>query len=135
MPADCSIAKNYWFWVFLILVIGVFFFYATLNLPVSSSEDSARLTIKFDGDKMRIFEGPVRKDMTVLQALISASYGGSFDFRYSLDKNGNVNLTSIDGAFNGPKNWHFFLNSKPVDTRELGKIMIKSEDLIEARYE
>lgn len=135
MPTDCSIAKNYWFWVFMILVIGAFFFYVAFDSPTFHYGGSARLTMKFGQAKIRAFEGPVDEGMTILRALISSSYGGNFNFRYSLDKDGNVNLASIDGAINGPKSWHFFLNNEPIDVKELSKIRIKSKDLIEARYE
>jgi hypothetical protein len=127
--------KNYWFWVVVVLAVGISFFYITFNLPASNPGDLARMTIKFDKDNARAFEGPVDKDMTVLQALLSASRGGSFDFRYSLNKNGYVNLASINGATNGPKSWRFYLNGNPVKTEEIGKIKIKNGDLIEARYE
>ncbi len=127
--------KNYWFWVVLILVVGISFFYVTFKLPASNLGDSARLTIKFGDGQTRAFEGAVEKDMTVLQALNSASRGGGFDLRYFLDKSGDVNLASIDGAINGPKNWHFYLNSELIKVRELDKVGIKKGDLIEARYE
>ncbi len=127
--------KNYWFWVVLILVIGISFFYVTFNLPVSNPGDSARLTIKFGDGQTRAFEGAVEKDMTVLQALNSASRGGGFDVRYSLGKDGSVNLASIDSLFNGAKSWHFYLNGGLIEAGELDKVRIKKGDLIEARYE
>ncbi len=127
--------RNYWFWVVLVLAVGISFFYITFNLPASNGGDSARLVIKFGENDARTFEGPVVKDMTALQALLSASNGGGFDVRYSLGKDGNVNLASIDGAMNGPKNWHFYLNGELVKTGELDKVRIKKGDLIEARYE
>ncbi len=127
--------RNYWFWVVLILVVGISFFYITFNLPASNSGDSAQLTIKFGDGQTRAFEGAVEKDMTVLQALNSASRGGSFDLRYFLDKSGDVNLASIDGAMNGPKNWHFYLNGELIKTEGLDKVKINKGDLIEARYE
>lgn len=127
--------KNYWFWVVAVLVVGVSFFYISFNLPASRSGDSARLTIKFDTKNARTFEGPVVKNMTVLQALNSASRGGGFDVRYSLDKNGGVNLASIGTSFNGAKSWHFYINGKLLQAEELDKARIKNGDVIEARYE
>lgn len=127
--------RNYWFWVVVILVVGVSFFYITFNLPASNGGDSARLTIKFDANDTRAFEGPVIKDMTILQALNSASRGGDLDIRYSLGKDGSVNLASIGGSFNGAKSWHFYLNGELIKTGELDKVRIKKGDLIEARYE
>lgn len=127
--------KNYWFWVVAVLIVGVSFFYITFNLPFSSSGDSARLTIKFDANNARTFEGPVVKDMTALQALLSASRGGGFDVRYSLGKDGSVNLASIGKSFNGAKSWHFYLNGESIKAGELDKVIIKKGDLIEARYE
>lgn len=126
--------KNYWFWVVAVLVVGVSFFYITFNLPASDGGDSARLTIKFDG-KTRAFEGPVEGSTTVLRALIYASFGGNFDIKYSLDKNGSVSLASIGDAVNGPKNWRFYLNGELIRAEELDKIRVKKGDLIEARYE
>ena len=137
--------RNYWFWVVLVLVIGIFFFYITFNLPaspklqrgepVSNSGDSARLVVKFGENDTRTFEGLVVKDMTVLQALLSASRGGGFDVRYYLDKDGSVNLASIGSSFNGAKSWHFYLNSELITAGELDKVRINKGDLIEARYE
>jgi hypothetical protein len=127
--------KNYWFWVVAVLVIGVSFFYVSFDLPASNSRNLARLTIEFDKDNVKTFEGPVVDGMTVLQALNSASLGGGFDFRYSLDKDGSVSLASIGGAVNGPKNWHFFLNGKLIEIEKLDKIKISGGDSIEARYE
>ena len=127
--------KNYWFWVVVVLGVGVSFFYITFNLPVSNSGDSARLVIKFNANDTRTFEGSVVKDMTALQALLSASRGGGFDVRYSLDKDGSVNLASIGKSFNGAKNWHFYLNGGLIKAGELDKVKIKKGDLIEAKYE
>ncbi len=127
--------KNYWFWVVAILVIGVSFFYFTFNLPVSNGGGSARLVIKFSANDAKTFEGPVVKNMTVLQALLSASRGGGFDVRYSLGKDGSVNLASIGNSFNGAKSWHFYLNGELIKAEELDKIIIKKGDLIEVRYE
>ena len=126
-----SVSKNYWFWVIVILIIGISFFY----LPVPGSDKPARLTIKFDPNDTRTFEGSVVKDMTVLQALLSASRGGGFDVRYSLGKDGSVNLASIDKSFNGAKSWHLYLNGELIKAGELDKVIIKKGDLIEARYE
>ncbi len=127
--------KNYWFWVVAVLVVGISFFYITFDLPASNGGDSARLVIKFDANGARTFEGPVVKDMTVLQALLSASRGGGFDIRYSLDKDGGVNLASIGNSFNGAKSWHFYLNGELINAGELDKVIIEKGDLIEARYE
>ncbi len=127
--------KNYWFWVVAVLVTGVSFFYISFDLPLPNSGNLARLTIEFGKDNVKMFEGPVGDDMTVLQALNSSSSGGGFDLRYSLDENGNVNLASINGAINGPKNWHFYLNGELIEVGKLGKIKISGGDSIEVRYE
>jgi hypothetical protein len=126
-----SLAKNYWFWVIVILIAGIFFFY----LPVPGSNKPARLTIKFDGSRVRTFEGPVVENMTILQALLSASYGGNFDVRYSMNEDGSINIISISGLTNGLGRWDFYLNGKPVGRGEINKVKIKKGDLIEARYE
>ena len=128
---DNTIAKNYWFWVVMILIIGAFFLY----VPVPGSDKPARLTIKFDDGRARAFEGPVIENMTVLQALLSASYGGSFDVKYSLNEDGSINLSSINGTANGPKKWNFYLNGEPIGSGEINKVKIKKGDSIEARYE
>ena len=128
---DNTIVKNYWFWVVVILIVGAFFFY----LPVPGSDKPARLTIRFDDGKVRAFEGPVEKNMTVLQALISASYGGGFDLRYSLNEDGSINLASINSTINGPKKWHLYLNGELIGAEEMNRVKIKKGDSIEARYE
>jgi len=127
--------KNYWFWVVAVLVVGISFFYIAFSLPASNSGDSARVTIRFNSAKVRAFEGSVEGNMTVLQALLSASRGGGFDIRYFLGKSGDVNLASIGEAANGQKNWHFYLNGNPVKTEEIDRVKIKKGDSIEARYE
>jgi hypothetical protein len=126
-----TVVKNYWFWVVVILVAFTFFFY----LPLPGSDKPARFTIEFGNGNVRAFEGPTVKGMTILQALLSASYGGGFDFKYSLDKNGDINLAAINGAVNGQKNWHFYLNGKPIEAGEIARTKIKAGDSIEARYE
>jgi len=126
-----SLAKNYWFWVVVVLIIGAFFLY----VPVPGFDKPARLTIKFDDGKVRAFEGPVVENMTVLQALLSASYGGNFDVRYSLNEDGSINLSSINGMTNGPKRWNFYLNGKLIGSGEISKVKIRKGDSIEARYE
>ncbi|MEK7154242.1 MAG: hypothetical protein AAB792_01665 [Patescibacteria group bacterium] len=131
MNTNYPILKSYWFWVIAVLVVGTLFFY----LPAPGSNEPARLTIRFDDGRARAFEGPVEEDTTVLQALISASSGGDFDLRYSLDEGNNVNLASIDGAFGGTKKWHFYLNGQSVRTEDISRIKIKKGDSIEAKYE
>lgn len=126
-----SVAKNYWFWVVAVLIIGAFFLY----VPIPGSDKPARLTIKFDDGKVRAFEGPVIENMTVLQALLSASYGGDFDVRYSFNKDGSINLSSINGVANGPKMWNFYLNGEPIRSGDINKVKIKKGDSIEVKYE
>jgi len=130
MNMDNNLFKNYWFWVVVILVVGILFFY----LPMPGFDKPAQLTIKFNDGNVRTFEGPVEGDMTILQALLSASRGGDFDVKYSLNGN-NVNLASIGNVVNGPKEWHFYLNGQEVRTADIGTTQIKRGDLIEARYE
>jgi hypothetical protein len=146
---DEKMLKNYWFWVVVIVLAGVAFFY--LKLPVvprptvSSTKPSpssivtsgkARLVIYFGDGTARTFEGNVSQDMTILQSLDSASMGAGFDLKYSIAKNGSVNLESIDGAVNmAPKKWSFYLNQKAVPSTDLNMVKIQNGDLIEAKYE
>ena len=116
----------------VIVVAGVLVFFVKFNLP----EPKAGLIINFDNGQVRQFEGRVDPGMTVVQAIFSSSLGGRFEFRYYLDQNGDVNLSSIGRFANvGLKSWRFYINGQSVATKDLDRIQVKSRDLIEARYE
>lgn len=134
--------KNYWFWVLVVVLAGGFFLFFKVDLPVSPVGGPADqfgqsyLVLDFGNNISRKFQGSVAADMTLLEAIYSASIGGDFDFRYIADDGGLVAVSKIDEAVNltGGPNWHFYLNGALVDQAVLGKVKIKAGDRIEARY-
>lgn len=122
------------------MVVGIFFFYIKLDLPTHPTpygeKETARLSVFLDGGKIRTFEGPVVKDMTLLETVYFVSQENSLDFRYTIDKNGAVKILSFNKNIDGAgKNWRFYLNSKPVETSGIGSVPINKGDLIEMKYE
>ncbi len=103
---------------------------------VNIGAGTASLVLVFDPDKKRIFQGPVVEDMTVLEALNSSAIGGGFEIKYWVAGNGDVNLAAIGGeTSNGVDRWRFYLNRQPVWAGDIGRIIIRKHDLIEARFE
>ncbi len=129
--------KNFWFWVVLVLVIGAGF-YLKINLPSSKTvlSQQARLVVDLGGGKKRVFEAVLHEDTTVLRALYSASSNDGLNFRYYINKNGDIVLMSMLGAidFKGAS-WHFYFNQMLIKTAELDRVRVRTGDLIEARYE
>lgn len=134
MNKDFNLYKNYWFWILVIIVVSIFFFYIDFSKIVPMD---ARLTVKFDDKSAKIFEGSVIQDMTILEAMEAASRGDNFRINYFIDKQGDVNLASIGAIANGSngKNWHFYLNKKLIETKQIDKIKIGRGDLIEVVFE
>lgn len=136
MKTDNIFLKNYWLWVVLIVVGGVFFLFFKVDLPADRLNQSY-LVLDFGDNMSRKFQGSVAPDMTILEALYSASVNGRFDFRYFIDKNGTLEVAKIGNAvkLNDKPSWHFYLNGQSVDTTDINKTKIKTGDLIEAKYE
>jgi hypothetical protein len=134
MSKDFNLYKSYWFWVAVIVVVPIFFFYLDFSrvMPVD-----ARLIVKFNDNVTKTFEGSVIQDMTVLEAAEAASRGDNLKFNYFIDKQDNVNVASIGTTANGfnGKSWHFYLNKKLIETRQIDKVKIKRGDLIEVVFE
>lgn len=111
---------------------GSFLFNVEFGLQESLG---ASLILDFGNDEVREFGGPVERGMTVIEALYSSSMSGNFEIRYHVDKNGDVNLDSIDESANiGPAVWQFYINGKQAPTKDLGRIKVGSGDIIEAHY-
>jgi len=135
--------KNFWFWVVIILVAGVFLFYVKVPSPnqVSPSASpsvsgNARLEIFSADAQIGTFQGPVTENMTILNVLNSVSKGGGLTFRYVASKNGDITLLSLDNISNTAiKKWQFYLNGEIVNTSRIDKVIIKSGDLIEVKFE
>lgn len=115
------------------MAVGILIFFVRFELPQSR----AVLIINFENGLSRKFEGPVMPGTSVIQAIYAASLNGRrFDIKYHIDADGNVNLASINKFINvGVHNWHFYLNGRPIETKDLDRIKLKAGDLIEAKYE
>jgi hypothetical protein len=95
----------------------------------------ASLTI-IVGEQKRTFEGPIFKNMSLLEAVQAAALGGNFDISFSKNELGQVEFSKIDGGqVSNKKTWHFFLNGRPVDASRSDRIYLKPDDKVEAKYE
>ena len=134
------LVESYWFWVLVIVVVGGLFVFFKVNLPASPAggpADQSQLVLDFGNGEVRQFQGLVIPGMTVLDVLNSASLGGNFDFRYSIDDDGTLKVAKIGDIANlaDRPSWHFYLNGKPINVGDLGHTTIKAGDQIEAKYE
>lgn len=148
---ECSICKSRDFW--LVMLVLVYGFYSglfgdllnySINKEVSSEiskyrnieiSDAARIEIDY-GTKRRAFEGDVLSDMSMLDALLAASRGGSFEVRYAL-LNDQTDIMKIEGLIEDGLDgqWHFYLNQKEIQADELHKVKIKPGDKIFVKFE
>lgn len=130
--SEASVYKNYWFWVAVIVVAGFLIFFMRFDLP----ESRASLIINFENGVTRKFEGPVEPGMTIIRTVYASSLNGRFEVKYYVDSGGNVNLASIGKFANaGSREWRFYINGKPIETKDLDRIKVRAGDLVEARYE
>lgn len=130
--SEASVYKNYWFWVAVIVVAGFLIFFIRFDLP----QPTASLIIDFENGATRKFEGTVEPGMTIIRAVYAASLGGRFELKYHIDSGGNVDLASIGKFANvGGHGWRFYINDKPVETRNLDRVKVRTGDAIEAKYE
>ncbi|MEX2052899.1 MAG: hypothetical protein WD898_01580 [Candidatus Paceibacterota bacterium] len=134
--------KNYWFWVLLIIVVGIVFFSLKIDLPANDTEQNgdkqARLVIYFDSGA-RAFEGEPNGEMTVLEALYAAATNGNFDVRYRVMDDGDIDLYSIENFVHNnhgsDREWRFYLDGNLIDSTDIGRTEIEKGDLIEIKYE
>jgi len=122
--------------VLFLVLLSLYF--VRLRIPefVTADASTATLVISFDKDKQRTFSGPIMEKMTVLDALLAATYGSdNIKINYYIDPQNNVNLSSINGyiSLNG-HGWNFYVNSELVNTKDINKIYVKSNDLLKAEY-
>lgn len=141
---DYKLLKNHWSWVAIFVISGIVVFFFKFDLPASpasrpvSQANQAYLVLDFGENTKKKFQGLVAPNMTIFEALYSASVNGDFNFRYSINKNGVLEIAKIGDTINnlaGGPSWHFFLNGQPVDAGEINNIKIKEGDSIEAKYE
>ena len=135
--SSCVICKSRDFW--LVILVLVYGFYSGLfddlfnfySINEQGFSNAARIEIDY-GTKRRAFEGDVLSDMSILDALLAASRGGSFEVRYAL-LNDNTDIMKIndlsEDGLNG-KSWHFYLNGGEIRADEIHKVKIKSGDKI-----
>lgn len=97
---------------------------------------NAVLSINFDGAK-RTFEGETANGMTILGAFNASAAAGQIKFKYAVNKDNETELLEVDGRLNGLGNKFFkvYLNSRPVDSRDIHRIKISGGDKIELRFE
>ena len=138
--SSCVICKSRDFWlVILVLVYGFYsgLFGDLINYSINGPGSSSTARIEIDyGAKRRAFEGDVLSDMSVLDALLAASRGGSFEVRYAL-LGDQADIMKIDDftedGLDGQ--WHFYLNQKEIRADEIHKVKIKPGDKILAKFE
>ena len=128
--------------LWLLAIILIYGFYSGLfgdllsySINGRGFSNAARIEIDY-GTKRRAFEGDVFSDMSVLDALLAASRGGSFEIRYALlgDKTDIMKIEDIsEDGLDGQ--WHFYLNQKEVPADGIHKIKIKAGDRILAKFE
>lgn len=141
---SCVICKSRDFWlVILVLIYGFYsgLFGDLLNYSPKISKyrnieisDVARIEIDY-GTKRRAFEGDVLPDMSILDALLAASRGGSFEVRYALlsDKADIMKIDDFtEDGLDGQ--WHFYLNQKEIRADEIHKVKVKPGDKILAEF-
>lgn len=137
----CSICKSRDFW--LVILVLIYGFYSGLfgdlldySINEQGFSNTARIEIDY-GTERRAFEGDVLSDMSMLDALLAASRGGSFEIRYAL-LNDQTDIMKINGlsedGLNG-KSWFFYLNGEKIRADEIHKVKIKSGDKILAKFE
>lgn len=134
-----DIFKSRDFWLAIAILIYGFYsglFSDFLSYSINGLGFSNAARIEFDyGTKQRAFKGDVSPDMSLLDALLAASRGGSFEIRYALlgDKTDIMKIEdSAEDGLDGQ--WHFYLNKKEVRADELHKIKIKPGDKILAEF-
>lgn len=131
-----KLAKNRDFW--LVIAILVFGFWAGFFQGFfEPSSQMARLEIDF-GSSRRAFEGEVMlENMSVLDALLASSRGGSFELRYVIINDQTeilkINGTAEDGL--NEKTWNFYLNGQKIEAGQIHKTKVKPGDKILARFE
>lgn len=140
--SSCVICKSRDFWLaILVLVYGFYsgLFSDLLNYSTDkevslNTVNTARIEIDY-GEERRAFEGEILSDMSILDALLAASRGGSFEVRYAL-LGGKTDIMKIDNftedGLDGQ--WRFYFNQKEIPTDEIHKVKIKPGDKILAEF-
>lgn len=138
-----TLTGHYWFWVVVILVVGVLGYVLKLDMPDKNGtrgdtqkamSGGVRLVLEVNNQR-RIFEGPANEGTTILDALYYASKAGNLDLRYYVD-GGKVIVDSLAKIFPVVnKDWHFYLNGKLVDSTAINKIPARKGDVIEVKFE
>jgi len=108
----------------------------TLQLASSSAKSVARLTIDSGAGNIRIFEGSTTQRMTILEALFASTQDTDIKIDYAVSPNGDVKISAIGGQVNnlGDKQWHFYLNDGPVETKDIDRTFVRAEDAILAEF-
>ena len=136
-----KILKNRDLWLVAIILIYGFYsgLFGDLFYRQSGKEaflKTARIEIDY-GDERRAFEGEIFSGMSVLDALLAASRGGSFEIRYAL-LDDNTDIMRIGGLTEdglSGKIWRFYLNGKEIKAAGIHKTKVKSGDKISIKFE
>ena len=132
---EAKLLKNYWFWVVFVLSASLFLMFFRFDLPDDRVSQS-RLSIIFNNNDIRKFQGQVVPNMTIADAIYSASAHSDFEFRYHINQEGDLEVMNI-GSYVSSKTlsrWRFYLNGRSIDEADINKSFIKRGDLIEAIY-
>ena len=119
--------------IILLFILGVLSLFAGDDVTRDISLGD-RAMISFNlGNGQRTFQGETTEGMTVLDALNLTTTTGNINFKYSVTKNGKIQVMAIDGHIIDDFSSKFivFLNSRPIDVTEINKIAIKAGDAVE----
>ena len=113
-------------------MVALFLFHWSFYRPTSP----ATLTIDF-GNNKRAFQGEVVNDMTILDVLNMAKIAGGVVIEYSINSSGEVSILKIGDYLNDTdgQSFHFYLNSKEVNSRDLASKEVGPGDNVSIKLE
>ncbi len=98
--------------------------------------ETAHLEISI-GDHRRAFEGEVVEGMTVLEAIQASALAGNIALNYTMDKNNEPVVISLDGYDNSKskKILSFYVNDQKIDSKKIHLTSIADGDTIVIKSE
>lgn len=113
----------------LVLVFIVLFSFGVLRIAANRS---ATLTLTFQNNGERVFQGGVVDGMTVLDAILASAKAGGINFKYFINPNDETEILTIDGysQINLNNQPTLFLNGSSIRIGHIHKIFINPGDEI-----